>query len=146
MSKRLILTGVIFLVVGVLMVSYLSTQDYKSRVVLGGKTFNVDVADNDYTMQKGLSGRKLIADNEGMIFIFGKLDKHGFWMKEMKFPIDIIWMDKNFVINHIESNVEPSTYPTIFYPENNALYVLEVRAGQSSILGVKLGDKAQFVR
>lgn len=128
------------------MVSYLSTQDYKSRVVLGGKTFNVDVADNDYTMQKGLSGRKLIADNEGMIFIFGKLDKHGFWMKEMKFPIDIIWMDKNFVINHIESNVEPSTYPTIFYPENNALYVLEVRAGQSSILGVKLGDKAQFVR
>lgn len=136
----------VFILVGIIMISYLSTVNYKSRVVFGGKDFAVDVADTSFTLKKGLSGREKLSSSEGMFFIFGTPEKYGFWMKEMNFPIDIIWMDKDFYITHIEKNVEPSTYPTVFYPEKESLYVLEVASGQSDILGVKLGDRVEFFR
>ncbi|TSC70325.1 MAG: hypothetical protein CEO12_428 [Parcubacteria group bacterium Gr01-1014_46] len=135
----------LFIVVGVTLIVYLSTVNYKSRAIVGGKTFSIDVADTTFTMSKGLSGRKSISKDEGMVFVFEKLDKHGFWMKDMLFPIDILWMDENFKIVHIEKSVSPETYPTIFSPDRLSLYVLEISAGQTDSLGVKVGDRVDFV-
>ena len=98
-TKLLVL---IFSIVAITIVGFLSTVNYKSKLVLGGKTFSVDVADTVYTQAKGLSNRQSLGYNEGMLFIFKDVDIHGFWMKDMLFPIDIIWMDENLKINHIE--------------------------------------------
>jgi uncharacterized membrane protein (UPF0127 family) len=112
---------------------------------MGGKTYMVDVSDSSYTQSKGYSGREPITRNEGMIFVFDTVDKHGFWMKDMKFSIDIIWMDDSYTINHIEKSVSPETYPKVFIPNESGKYVLEVAAGEVDRLGVKIGDKVDFL-
>lgn len=146
MGKKTKIFLIIFFLVAIVMISYLSTLNYKSIVTVNGKIYNVDVADTSYTLKKGLSGKTRLGESEGMIFIFGKPDKYGFWMKEMNFPIDIIWIGEDFEVNHIERRVEPSTYPTVFYPEEDSLYVLELSSGQSDLLGLKKGDKVEFLR
>jgi len=115
-------------------------------VVVGEKTYSVEVRDSNLERSKGLSGHKALLDNEGMLFIFEKPGSYGFWMKEMLFPIDIIWIDENFVINHIESAVSPETYPKVFYPTSEILYVLEVSSGQASSSKIKIGDTVKFVK
>ncbi|KND49108.1 MAG: hypothetical protein AB198_02705 [Parcubacteria bacterium C7867-003] len=136
---------VLFVVVGTVLISFLSTVNYQSRAVVGGKTYNIDVADTTYTLTKGLSGRTSLGKNEGMVFVFGKPDKYGIWMKDMLFPIDIIWMDENFKIVHIEKEVKPETYPKIFSPDRLSTYVLEIASGQVDSTGIKVGDKVDFI-
>lgn len=137
--------AVLFVVVGIIIIAFLTTMHYPSQIILKGKVYTVDVADTTYTMNKGYSGHPPISHNEGMIFVFPENDKHGFWMKDMLFSLDIIWMDENFVINHIEKDVKPDSYPKIFYPEKEARYVLEISAGEVNKLGVKIGDKVEFI-
>jgi uncharacterized protein len=65
--------------------------------------------------------------------VFDREGYQGFWMKEMNFPIDIVWLNKDKKIVHIEHNVSPDTYPKIFNPNNEfnnekSLYVLETNA------------------
>ncbi len=124
----------------------LANYSYPSQVILGGKVFRVEVVDTEALLQKGLSGHAPLQNNEGMFFVFQTPDNYGFWMKDMTFPIDIIWMDQNFKITHIESRVSPDTYPKIFYPNANSLYVLEISAGEASSLGVGVGGMVTFVR
>jgi len=64
-----------------------------------------------------------------MLFVFENPGIHGIWMKDMKFPIDIIWLDKDMSVISKELNVSPDTYPQVFYPSREAYYVLEVKAG-----------------
>ena len=118
----------------------------EEEVFLGGKTFSMEIADTDLLREHGLSGHKPLSDRQGMIFIFNKPDLYGFWMKDMLFPLDIIWLDENFKINHIEKSVLPETYPKVFYPEEKSLYVLEVSAGSMDSLGVKVGDYVRYVK
>ncbi len=137
---------VLFVVVAVTLIGFLTTLNYQSKVVVKGKTYIVDVSDTAYTKMKGLSGRESLSQNHGMIFMFENEDKHGFWMKDMNFSIDIIWIDKNFVVNHIEKDVSPQTYPKVFYPDAPSLYVLELASGQADLLGLKVGDTVDFYK
>jgi hypothetical protein len=79
-----------------------------------------------------------------MLFVFDKEGYYGFWMKEMNFPIDIAWLDKDKKITLIEKNVLPETYPQIFNPKSKNLYVLETKAGFFEKFGIKIGDFAEF--
>jgi uncharacterized membrane protein (UPF0127 family) len=143
--KRTQIFIVIFIILAITIVGFLSTVNYQSRAVLGGKIFNIDIADNAFTQKRGLSGRDPLSTNEGMFFVFERLEKHGFWMKDMLFSIDIIWLDENYTITHIEKSVSPETYPKVFYPEKPSLYVLEILANQSDLLGIKVGDKLNIL-
>jgi uncharacterized membrane protein (UPF0127 family) len=145
-SNKARLLIILFVVVAVTLVGYLTTVNYESRVVVKGKTYNIDVSDTAYTKTKGLSGRKYLSQNQGMIFLFENEDKHSFWMKDMNFSIDIIWIDKNFVVNHIEKAVSPQTYPKVFAPETPSLYVLELASGQADLIGLKVGDTVEFYK
>lgn len=115
-------------------------------VEMGGKTFSMEVTKTKAELEKGLSGHTPLLKDQGMLFIFSKPDKYGFWMKGMLFPIDIIWIDENFKIVHIENSVYPATYPKIFYPDSQALYVLEVSSGQTYTLNLRMGDTVKFIR
>ena len=61
-------------------------------------------------------------------------------MKDMLFPLDIIWISSDFHIVHIEKNLSAQTYPTIYYPNAPAEYVLEISAGESDKNNIKIGD------
>lgn len=90
---------------------------------------HIEVADTPEKRTQGLSGRESIADNYGMLFIFSEPAYHGFWMKDMRVPIDIIWISSTGTIVHIEHELSPDTYPDVFTPPSPARYVLETRAG-----------------
>lgn len=95
--------------------------------------------------KRGLSGRASLPEEEGLLFIFSKPDFYGFWMKEMQFPIDIIWINENNKIVHIARAIEPNSFPQIFKPSEKSLYVLEVNAGFAAKHAINIGDQATFI-
>ena len=111
---------------------------------IGQITLNIEVADTDVEKEKGLSGREGLAENEGMLFIFDKEGYYGFWMKDMKFAVDIAWLDKNKKIIYIESDVKPETYPKIFNSPELSLFVLEIPAGFLVKNNIKISDQVAF--
>lgn len=101
----------------------------------------VYLADNEEERIKGLGGLASIPRDYGMLFIFDASDYISIWMKDMLFPIDIMWIDENNIIVHIEKNISPDTYPKIFTPPFKARYVLELNAGMSDYYDLKIGEK-----
>lgn len=145
MSKRNIIIFLsIFIVVPTLIFLFLRVKTYPDTIIVNNHVFNVEVADNAILLEKGLSGHAPLSSTEGMFFVFKKPDNYKFWMKDMTFPIDIIWFDSNFKIIHIEKSVDPSSYPKAFYPNSSALYVLEIKSGESDKIGLKIGDVVSF--
>jgi uncharacterized membrane protein (UPF0127 family) len=88
----------------------------------------------------GLSGRTILPEGTGMLFIMDTEEKHGFWMPDMYFSIDIIWMDKDMHVVDISKEVSPDSYPEIFTPRKPALFILEVPAGYAQKVGIKEGS------
>jgi uncharacterized protein len=119
-------------------------QQMQKTMKIGETTLNIEVADTDAERIQGLSGKTGLGENEGMLFIFEKEGNYAFWMKDMKFPIDIAWLDKDKKIVFIENAVEPATYPKAFGSSVLSLYVLETNAGFFEKNGIKIGDIAEF--
>jgi uncharacterized membrane protein (UPF0127 family) len=121
--------------------------DQKKLTIVGGsaeKVVEIEVVDTPATRTQGLSGRKSLAPDTGMLFIFEKSDTYGFWMPDMHFSIDILWINTQKKIVYIEKNVSPESYPKIFKPTVPAQYVLEVPAGFSDQNNVRIGDEVRF--
>ncbi len=100
------------------------------KLIINNNLFNLELADTSEKQAQGLSGRAALATSTGMLFIFSQPGRWGFWMKEMRFPLDIIWFDANFKPVYVLENLSPSTYPRTFYPSQAAKYVLEIKAGE----------------
>jgi uncharacterized membrane protein (UPF0127 family) len=103
-----------------------------------------EVADSGAEKAKGLGGRSCIEPNQAMLFIFDKPGQYPFWMKDMKFPIDIVWIDANRRVVDLDIDVAPSTYPKTFVSESPILYVLELQANRSKNLGINLETTVDF--
>jgi uncharacterized membrane protein (UPF0127 family) len=106
-----------------------------------GHIFSVEVVESMRDRRKGLSNREELPYNEGMWFVFPNSGRHGIWMKEMRFPIDIIWLDESTSVVHIAQSVSPDTFPTVFYPDSEAKYVLETNAGWSREHNIQINTK-----
>jgi len=120
-------------------------NNQQSSVVINGKTFYVDVAQTQETRQKGLAGREALATNEGMLFAFDKDGDQAIWMKGMKSPIDIVWLDKNKRVVHVKERVQPDNEPhRVYRSPRAARYVLELAAGEVSRAKISAGLVAAF--
>jgi len=115
-----------------------------AKVRLGGQTIAVDVADDEAERKAGLGGRQSLDEGTGMLFIFDSNDRQGIWMKDMEFPIDVIWLSADKKIVHIESDMQPDSYPAVFRPDENARYVIEVPAGFAAKHHIHEGQQAEF--
>jgi uncharacterized membrane protein (UPF0127 family) len=116
------------------------TKSALTEVKISGKTYFVEVAQTSVERQKGLSGHMPLLENSGMLFVFDRPDDYGFWMKDMFFPLDIIWISNDYRVVHLEKNISPDTYPTVYYAGVPVLYVLEISAGQIDKNNIKIGD------
>lgn len=121
------------------------TQYSQAAVNLDKQTIQVEIPQTEDLKAKGLGGRDGLLPNHGMLFAFSISDIWIFWMKDMKFPIDIIWFDENLKVVDWKSNVSPLTYPETFAPKVPAMYVLEVEAGFASKNSLKAGDVLKFI-
>jgi uncharacterized membrane protein (UPF0127 family) len=107
-------------------------------------TLGVILATEPSEQSKGLAIKDSMNEKEGMLFIFKNPQKHSFWMKDMKFPIDIIWADPTGKIVHIEKNLQPCVFLlpcTSYSPKSDSLYVLEVVSNFTNKYDVKIGDQ-----
>jgi len=113
------------------------------RVVLGGKTFSVEIAESSEEHALGLMFRDSMPADHGMIFIFPDEAPRSFWMKNTRIPLDIMYFDRNLEMVSISADTPPCrvarcpSYPSIA----PAKYVLELNAGSAASLGVGVGDK-----
>lgn len=114
------------------------------QATLKGKQFNVQLADSNAERQQGLSGQPGLAANEGMLFVFEGPGIECFWMKDMRFSIDILWFDEAKRLVHQERSVAPQSYPRTFCPDKPSRYVMEVQAGTAARLGIEQGDPLSF--
>ncbi|MBI4118654.1 MAG: DUF192 domain-containing protein [Parcubacteria group bacterium] len=124
-------------------------NSYKAELYtlwLGETELKVELAQSQGQRERGLSGRKSLPQNQGLLFVFEKPGLHSFWMREMRFDLDIIWLDKNYRVTDMAPDVKPESYPNYFVPEKEALYVLEVNAGWSKINNITLGSPAVFLQ
>lgn len=103
--------------------------------------FRFEVADSEAEHEQGLSGRKEVKPGSGLLFVFDRPDRYGFWMKDMLISIDIIWLADDGTILEIEEGVSPDTYPTPFYPPRPIRYVLETRVGEAKAQGWTVGTR-----
>lgn len=119
-------------------------------ISIGKHVFSIELAQTGDTRQLGLGNRKNIADNAGMLFVFPQSDRHSIWMKDMLFPLDIIWLtpaetgEGALTVVDMRTEVLPSTYPEVFLPKENALYVLELSSGSVREAGIGLGSILTF--
>ena len=118
-----------------------SLQDGQTVLVdIGSKVVKVQVSSTQASSERGLSNTASLATDTGMLFAFPRIGNYGFWMKDMNYPLDIIWLDSGYQIVHIEHDLTPDTYPKEFGSEVLSQYVVELPAGFAAENAVSLGD------
>ena len=123
--------------------AFLTDSRYlKAKVTVKDFELNADVPTTSELMSKGLAVKDQLKENEAMLFIFEESAKHSFWMKDMKFPIDIIWLDSARKVVHIERNLQPCASVficTSYSPSVDSQYVLETVAGFTQRHNISIG-------
>lgn len=114
----------------------------ENYVQIKEKKFAVELALTGEEKIRGLGGREEICISCGMLFVLGQSGKYSFWMKDMKFPLDIIWISDG-KISHIAKNIPPD-YQGVIFPDASADNVLEINGGLSEKLNFKIGDSVLF--
>ncbi len=151
MKKILVAYGVLVVIVVILAFAKFNGTNLipnfganKATVTINNTKYSVEVANDDKARQIGLSERKSLDQNKGMLFIFPKKDKYGFWMKNTLVPLDMIFINDDKIV-HIVKNAKPEKEVEgalpIYRTPNDANYVLEVNAGETDKNKFKNGDK-----
>ena len=105
----------------------------------------IEIAENDYSREKGLMYRQNIPDTVGMLFVFAEEDYHSFWMKNTPSSLDIIYVDGFGKIVRIYEFTEPFSEESI--PSGDlAQYVIEVKGGFCSLHHITTKDRMEFIR
>ena len=140
-------SGVAIITATLLFVAVVAVPRHASgsrQVRLGSQIFTLEVANTPAQQTKGLGDRTNLAPRHGMLFTFDQAAVQCFWMKDMHFSIDIIWLDSQERIGYIQSDVSPATYPHTFCPAVTARSVIELPAGQAQRLGLRIGQQLHF--
>lgn len=121
----------------------------KTTVIINGHTFEVEIAENDATRQKGLMNRTKLEKNHGMLFVFEKTGLYPFWMKNTIIPLDIIWISADKEVTYVYQNATPCQNSVealckSIIPTSTAKYVLEINGGLAKEFNIKTGDLVVF--
>ena len=122
----------------------------RPMVKVGEASFEVEVAETPESRAQGLSGREVLPDGTGMLFMFKNEGVRTFWMKEMNFPLDMVWIDAACTLVEISRDVpQPDPNQTLadlptYGPAIPVLYMLEINAGVSDSMGLGTGDSVSF--
>lgn len=143
MTKKKAL-GLSILIISLVWLFSVYSKPVLNQAFISSMPLNLEIADSESERIKGLSSREYLPQDSGLLFIFGSPGRYGIWMKDMFFPIDIAWLDENKKIIHLEQNVLPETYPEVFYPTDNSLYVLEVNAGFFEKNKIEIGQTLEM--
>ena len=126
-------------VVGLSLLS--QSRQYPEGVYIGEQFYSLDYALTPDEQSLGLGGREQLCETCAMIFLFDAPGKYAFWMKGMRFPLDIVWVSQDGSVVHIERRISPESQE-LYRSEEPALWVLEFNAG--TLDTVSIGEKLRF--
>ena len=120
------------------------TKQSGPAAIINGHRINIEIANTDEARAKGLGSRSSLGKNDGMLFVLSTPDRPSFWMKDMQFALDVIWIKDETVIG-LTADVQPE--PGVkdellrrYTPTSEVDAVLEVNAGWTEKNGIKIGD------
>jgi len=106
----------------------------------GEARFKVEVADDNVERARGLMHRESLARNAGMLFVYERPHRAGFWMKDTLIPLDILFADSAGVVKRIVPMAEPLSEKLIL-GGNGIQYVLEINGGLAEAMGIAEGTE-----
>ncbi len=146
----LILSLTAFLIYfGNFVVSDVSQKNEIKEIQIGNKNYQLELVKTSEDLRKGLSKFENIKDNQGMLFVFDKPGRWSIWMKDMKFNIDIIFLNENKEVVTLFRNVKFENHENVFQyrqylPDYDSKYVIEIKEGELNNNKIKIGDKINF--
>jgi hypothetical protein len=111
---------------------------------LGDGIFRISIAETQLARERGLSGKSELANDQALLMVFPSEDKWGIWMKNMNFPLDIVWLGSNKKVIYIVKNATYDDQTTVYKPKSPAKYVVEVPAGTVTTKSIGIGAQAIF--
>ena len=117
------------------------------NITVNDQILIADISATPEQMTRGLSVKDTLSENEAMLFVFNVEAEHRFWMKDMKFPIDIIWISSDKIVVDIEHNLQPcdlGLFCSTYEPEGDSLYALETVGGFAEKYRVVKGTPVEF--
>lgn len=146
MLKNILIFAVVIIIL--IAISYFSISTLTSArnqkiADIKGHRISLEIADDETEQRKGLSARDSLPKDKGMLFKFKKADTHTFWMKDMRFPIDIIFINNDKIVT-IYENVQPENDKnanlSLYTSTKPADKVIELNAGLAKEFGLKTGE------
>lgn len=139
----------ILVLAGLLLIIFMADPFTKSnrevkKVTIRDSQIKAELAKTEPARERGLSGRGFLPKDSGMLFVFEGPGLYGFWMKEMKFAVDIIWISADQKVAEITADVSPDSFPRTYLPKLPVSRVLEVNAGWAKRNGVNSGDEVKI--
>jgi uncharacterized membrane protein (UPF0127 family) len=140
MTKSRILVGVLLLALAgaASWIVFRSDRQYEDQLCSPKECYSFERSASEAARRQGLSGRESLCSECAMLFEFESAGRHGFWMRGMKFPLDIVWLDREGRTVHIERRLEPDDSRT-YVPPTPAWWVVELNADAAR--DVALGDR-----
>jgi len=140
-----ILLLIIILVVSIFILQFFIQP--RDSLKINDMVFNVEIFDTNEEIKNGLSNRNEIKKNQGALFVFNEPGFYSFWMKNMLFPVDIIWINDKKEVVFIKKDFQPCRIEEDcqnIIPNKKAKYVLEIKAGIADKIDIKIGNKTIF--
>lgn len=140
--KKLFAIAVVL--VGIFSLWFYTRHPLQSTVTIRNATFVVDVAITPKEKEIGLGYRNSLATDHGMLFVYDHKEIYSYWMRNMNFPIDIIWIDDRTIVD-ITKDIPPPANSTnqlpLYRPSIPVDKVLEVNAGLTDTYNISVGDR-----
>ncbi|MFZ2126140.1 MAG: DUF192 domain-containing protein [Candidatus Microsaccharimonas sp.] len=144
-TTAILVGGLVVVIIAAAIAFMVSTFRPMVSVEIGSGVFNLVIAKDDPSRVTGLSGVDKLNPNDGLLMAFASDYTWEIWMKDMKVPIDILWLDSSKEIIYIVKNVGPELSTSkIFRPNTKARYVIELPAGSANNYGISVGEKLEF--
>lgn len=142
---KYLLSIFLLILIGIFLFFYFFQKNKETEVVINNKIYiTAEVADNIIARMKGLSGKEKLAQNKSMLFVFNNYKKYGFWMKDMNFSLDIVWIKDNEIVE-VTERINNQDQRKIYRPQTAINYALEVNSGFVEKNKLKIGDRVDII-
>lgn len=143
--KNVILSLLILAALFVVTMYFTRPVTKQATIIVDSKVkITVEIADTEEKRAQGLSNREKLGENEGMLFVFDGPGFYRFWMKDMKFDLDFIWIANGRVVD-ITENVSHNNQKTLYFSKVPLNMILEVNAGFAGKNGVEIGNNIKII-
>ena len=143
--KWIFICGMLTVIGGAIFYAFRTVSPKTEMIYLNKTMLRAEIANDEESQRKGLSGRLGIDENYAMLFVFDHNDHHKMWMKDMKFSVDMIWINDKKRVVYVKHSVKPDAEPYEKYaPPVPAKYVLEVKAGVAKPASATVGSLVKF--